>query len=34
MDEEKPELSRFDIQPLEQPNQMIIYPEKQLKNRK
>ncbi|QOW09869.1 hypothetical protein Q73A0000_05575 [Kaistella flava (ex Peng et al. 2021)] len=34
MDKEKPELSRFDIQPLEEPNEMIIYPEKQLKNRK
>lgn len=28
------ELSRFDIQPLEVENPMIIYPEKQLKNRR
>ena len=28
------ELSRFDIQPLEVENPMIIFPEKQLKNRK
>ncbi|WP_300672753.1 hypothetical protein [Soonwooa sp.] len=34
MNNEKPELYRFDIEPLEQPNQMIIFPEKQLKNRK
>lgn len=34
MDKDKPVLNRFDIEPLEQPNQMIIFPEKQLKNRK
>lgn len=33
MDKEKPELLRFDIQPLEEPNEMILFPEKQLKNR-
>lgn len=34
MDKEKPELFRFDIQPIEEPNEMIIFPEKQLKNRR
>ena len=34
MDNEKPELARFDMQPLEEPNNMIIFPDKQLKNRK
>lgn len=33
MDKEKPELLRFDIQPLEEPNEMILFLEKQLKNR-
>ena|SRR5690606_10298083 len=34
IDNEKPELYRLDIQPLEESNPMIIFPEKQLKNRK
>lgn len=33
IDKETPELSRLDIQPLEEPNDMILFPEKQLKNR-
>lgn len=34
VDKEKPELFKMNIEPLETENRMIIFPEKQLKNRK
>ena len=33
VDKDKPELFKFNIEPLETENRMIIFPEKQLKNR-
>lgn len=34
VDKDKPELFKMNIEPLEIENKMIIFPEKQLKNRK
>lgn len=34
LDKEKPELMNLNIEPIEQENKMILYPEKQLINRK
>lgn len=34
VDKDKPELFKMNIEPIEKENQMILFPEKQLKNRK
>jgi len=34
IDKDKPELSKFNIEPIEVENKMIIFPEKQLKNQR